>query len=138
MRKRIVCIVKRPTHHDRHHHITEVGIGNEANKAGERLTTEEVIRQLEQPTGDRYYVVGVHGPESEVIHKDCPVCGPLHQIITTTPDHTKTDNLLNLRDCSGDECRIGGSGGIHVPPPPIAPGPPQPPRPPRDRSVGAF
>jgi hypothetical protein len=46
---------------------------------------------------------------------------------------------LNLRECGKDECRIGGSGGIHVPPPPrTPPGPAQPPRPPRDRGVGAF
>ena len=139
MRKRIVCIVKKPTHHDRHHHITEIGVGHEPDKAVERLPVEEVIRQLKKSAGDRFFVIGTHGSESEVIYRDCPVCGPPHQIITTSPDHTKTDNLLNLRDCSKDECRIGGSGGIHFPPPPITPpGPPQPPRPPRDRGVGAF
>jgi len=136
MRKRIVCIVKKPTHHDRHHHIIEVGVGHEPDKATEGLSTEEVIRELKNPAGDRFFVTGTHGSESEVIYKDCPVCGPPHQIITTTADQTKTDNLLSLRECGKEECRRGGSGGIHVPPPPAVPGPPQPPRPPRDRGVG--
>ena len=138
MRKRIVCIAKKPTRHDRHHHITEVGVGNEPAKATESLSTEEVIRQLKSSAGDRFFVVGAHGAESEVIYRDCPVCGPPHQIITTTPDHTKTDNLLSLRECDQHECKPSGSGGIHVPPPPVVPGPHQPPRPPKDRGVGAL
>jgi hypothetical protein len=136
-KKQIVCIEKSPTHHDRHHHITHVGVGRDRERANERLTTEEVIRQLADPTGDRFYVLGTGGAESEVIYKDCPVCGAGHQIITTTHDHTKTDNLLSLRECRDEECKLPHSGHSHFPPPPMRPpGPPQPPRPPRDRSVG--
>jgi len=136
-RKQIVCIEKKPTHHDRHHHITHVGVGRDRERANQRLTTEEVIRQLKSPVGDRFYVVGKSGAESEVIYKDCPVCGAGHQIITTTPDSTKTDNLLSLRECQGEECKLPEHGHSHHPPgPPPTPGPPQPPRPPRDRGVG--
>jgi hypothetical protein len=51
-------------------------------------------------------------------------------------DQTKTDNLLSLRECSEEECRLPGHGHSHYPPLPPPPGPPQPPRPPRDRGVG--
>jgi hypothetical protein len=136
-RKRIVCIEKKPTHHDRHHHITHVGVGLEGGKAQERLSTEEVIAQLKNPAGDRFFVIGADGAEAEVIYKDCPVCGLGHQFITTTPDHTKTDNLLSLRECREEECKLSKHVHSHQPPGPTAPpGPPQPPRPPRDRGVG--
>lgn len=136
MRKRIVCIEKKPTHHDRHHHITHVGIGQDREKAQERISTEEVIRNLKNPAGDRFYVVGTHGAEAEVIYKDCPVCGSGHEVITTVADQTKTDNLLSLRECSEYECKLPDHGYSHHPPAPPPPGPPQPPRPPRDRGVG--
>lgn len=99
-KKRIVCIEKSPTHHDRHHHITAVGVGIQADRSTERLTTPQVISNIESAYGDRYFVKGSDSSEADVIVKSCPVCGPSHKIISTTRDNTKRDNLLELRSCS--------------------------------------
>ncbi len=90
-RKRIVCIEKSPTHHDRHHHIAAVGVGTQADRATERLTTPDVIANIEAPYGDRYFVRGSDGSDAAVTVKSCPVCGPDHKIISTTRDNTKKD-----------------------------------------------
>ena len=72
-RKRIVCIEKSPTHHDRHHHITAVGVGIQADRATEKLTTPDIINNIESSYGDRYFVSGGDGSEADVIVKTCPV-----------------------------------------------------------------
>ena len=99
-RKRIVCINKAPTHQDPYHHITHVGIGDGTGWQ-ERLPVEEVIRQLQQPFGDRYYVRGNDGSEADVRLGKCPYCAHAHTFIRTTPDHSKADNLLSLLECTG-------------------------------------
>lgn len=98
MRKRITCINKQPTHEDPYHHITHVGTGSDRGWT-ERIPVPEVIRQLQSPTGDRYYVRGQDGSEADVRLGNCPHCGK-HQYIRTTPDHSTADNLLTLPECS--------------------------------------
>jgi hypothetical protein len=44
--RRIVCITKHPTHQDRYHRITHVGVGTDANKADEKLDVATVIRNI--------------------------------------------------------------------------------------------
>jgi len=99
-RQRIVCITKHPTHQDRYHRITHVGIGTNANKASEKLDVATVIRNIKSASGDRYYVVGYDGSEANVIVRRCPHCSNAHDIIATTADDTKRDNLLELRECN--------------------------------------
>lgn len=131
MDHRVVCIKKGPTHHDRHHHITAIGVEKAA--AVEIISEATAIAQLDQPSGDRYHVLGKDRSRSEVIVRGCHVCGTGHRILTTTPDHSKEDNLLSLHECSGHS----GGGGGGVPPRPIVPpGPVTPPRPPGPRQVG--
>ena len=96
--RRIICISKKPTHDDTHHHITHVGIGTEQGWT-DRLGVETVIANLKNPYGDRYYVLGTGGAKSRVIYKQCPRCKTFHEIISTTADNTKTDNLLSLPEC---------------------------------------
>ncbi len=96
--KRVVCINKSPSHDDTHHHITHVGIGNDPGYS-ERLPVATVISNLKSNSGDRYYVLGANNSKSWVIVKQCPRCQHAHEIISTTPDNTKTDNLLYLTDC---------------------------------------
>jgi hypothetical protein len=98
--RRIVCITKHPTHQDRYHRITYVGVGTNADKASERLDVAMVIRNIKSPSGDRYYVTGSDGSEAGVIVRKCPHCGNGHEVIATTADSTKKDNLLELRECS--------------------------------------
>ncbi len=96
---RIVCINKSPTHDDTHHHINHVGIGGNSGYT-QRLSVETVIANIKSSYGDRYYVIGSDGSQSTVIVKDCPRCKFKHEIISTTADSTKKDNLLSLSECS--------------------------------------
>lgn len=95
---RVVCINKQPTHDDTHHHITHVGVGSDAGY-NDRLPVETVIANIKSPYGDRYYVLGSDGSRSTVIVKDCPRCKSYHEIISTTADNSKKDNLLDLGEC---------------------------------------
>jgi hypothetical protein len=97
-RKRITCINKAPTHQDPSTHITHVGIGA-ATGWSERLTVAAVIRQLQNPLGDRYYVHGTDGSQADVRLGKCPFCAHAHTFIRTTPDHSLKDNLLWLPEC---------------------------------------
>jgi len=58
-----------------------------------------VIRNLKSPSGDRYYVHGSDGSKASVIVRRCPHCANGHDVIATTADNTKKDNLLELREC---------------------------------------
>ena len=97
--KRVICINKAPSHDDTHHHITYVGIGGDSGYS-ERLSVSTVIANLKNPYGDRYYVLGSNNSQSWVIYKQCPRCKHAHEIISTTPDNTKSDNLLSLPECN--------------------------------------
>ncbi len=130
MKYRVICIAKKPSHDDRHHHITMIGV--EKQTGTETLTAAQAIAQLDHPQGDRYYISGTDGSQSEVIVHEYTSGGTKHRILTTTRDHTKKDNLLSLPECSTD--RGGGGGG--VPPRPVVPGPVAPPSPSGPRPVG--
>ena len=96
---RIVCIVKHPNQHDRYHRIEAVGVGTDPDKASKRLPVEEVIRQIQSSSGDRYYVEAPDGTIGWVQVRQCPHCANKHLIIATVADNTKKDNLLELREC---------------------------------------
>jgi hypothetical protein len=95
---RIVCIRKQPSHDSTHHHITHVGIGDESGYSV-LSPVANVIANLKSPWGDRYFVLGVSGARSTVIIGKCARCVHAPEYITTTPDWTKTDNLLSLPEC---------------------------------------
>jgi len=97
-RKRITCINKAPTHQDPHSHITAVGIGD-GHHWSERLPVSDVIQQLRNPSGDRYYVHGSDGSQADVRLGKCAFCTNAHTFIRTTPDHSLKDNLLYLPEC---------------------------------------
>jgi hypothetical protein len=97
--RRIVCITKHPTHQDRYHRITHVGVGSDTDRASEQLDVATVIGNIKAFSGDRYYVVGSDGSEASVIVRKCPHCSNGHDVIATTADNTKKDNLLELREC---------------------------------------
>jgi hypothetical protein len=73
----------------RHEHITQVML-----RAGGILSKETVIRDLLNPSGDRYYTWG-GGKHANVIVRHCPHCFA-HDYITTEPDYTTENNLLSL------------------------------------------
>lgn len=97
-RKRIVCINKSPYHQDPNTHITNVGVGNNSGWS-ERLSVKQVIEQLQNPFGDRYYVRGSDGSEADVRLGRCLFCSNAHNFIRTTPDDSIKDNLLSLSEC---------------------------------------
>lgn len=96
--KRIVCIHKYPTHQDAYHHIEYVGATN-GSSISERVVVAEVIRQLESPPGDRYYVRGSDGSTATVRVGKCLHCTGAHKYIRTTPDYSTQDNLLSQPEC---------------------------------------
>ncbi len=73
-----------------HEHITHVRIGNTTTP----LTRQTVINDLRDPNGDRYYTE-VDGKKADVVVVDCPTCD-FRDYITTKPDSSKKNNLLNL------------------------------------------
>jgi hypothetical protein len=95
---RIVCIRKQPSHDDTHHHITHVGIGSDAGYSV-FSPVASVITNLKSAYGDRYHVLGANGTKSTVIVRQCARCANAPEYITTSPDSTKTDNLLYLPEC---------------------------------------
>jgi hypothetical protein len=97
---RIVCITKHPSHQDRYHRITHVGVGTDPAQASKKIDVATVISNLKSSSGDRYYVRGSDNSRAEVIVRRCPHCTQHHDVIATTPDDTKKDNLLELRECS--------------------------------------
>ncbi|MGE0406853.1 MAG: hypothetical protein AB7O65_11185 [Candidatus Korobacteraceae bacterium] len=97
-RKRIVCITRKFKDEDPHRHISYVGIGDE-NGWTQTLMSEEIIRHLQSEGGDRFYVRGRDGWESDIRLGKCPFCGPEHQFLCSTPDLTARDKLLTLPEC---------------------------------------
>lgn len=97
-KKRITCINKAPSHEDPKHHITAVGIGTDTGWT-ERLPVQSVIKQLQSPAGDRYYVRGSDSSQADVRLGKCLFCAHAHTFIRTTPDHSRADNLLSLPEC---------------------------------------
>jgi len=97
-RKRIICINKAPRHDDPNTHITSVGVGSDSGWT-ERIPVGDVIRQLQHPLGDRFYVRGSDGSEADVRLGKCAFCAHAHTFIRTTPDHSLKDNLLSLLEC---------------------------------------
>jgi hypothetical protein len=70
-----------------------------------------VIANLKSSSGDRYYVQGSDGSKSTVIVRRCPHCADRHEVIATTADETRKDNLLELRTVDGNRIwhmRISG------------------------------
>jgi hypothetical protein len=74
-----------------HEHITHVDI---SNTSGYALPRSTVLADLRKPSGDRYYTLG-GGARAEVIAARCPHC-TFRDYITTEPDHTTENNLLQL------------------------------------------
>jgi hypothetical protein len=74
-----------------HEHISEVEL---SNRVDQRFSRATIIRDLESPTGDRYYTEA-EGIRADVIAVDCPHCGA-SDYITTEPDSTTKNNLLSL------------------------------------------
>jgi hypothetical protein len=97
-RRRIVCITRKFKDEDSYRHISHLGIGDDAGWVQD-LMAEEVLWQLRSPEGDRYFVRGRDGWESEIRIGACPFCGPGHQFLCSAPDLTAPDKLLTLPAC---------------------------------------
>lgn len=97
-RKRIVCITRKFRDEDPDRHLSHVGIGDDQGWR-EVLLVEEVIWQLHQPAGDRFYVRGRDGWEAEVTLGPCFLCRRPHDFLRSRPDLTAPDKLLSLPAC---------------------------------------
>lgn len=97
MDHRIVCTEQLPIGASpQHAHIVAVGIGSDANKASERLTSEEVMRRMDR--GDRFYTTGERSRKVALVVKvPCGHCG--RYIIKSSPDAVLDNNLDSLRYC---------------------------------------
>ena len=70
-RKRIICVTRKFKDEDPHRDISHLGIGDEGGWT-QTLMSEEVTRHLRTEGGDRYFVRGRDGWESEVRLGKCP------------------------------------------------------------------
>lgn len=92
----VVCVNKATT--GTHDHITHLGIGNGSGWQ-RRLTVQEVLAQIRNPYGDRYYTVSpMTGQRAEVVEGGCEVCGQ-RPYVRTTADGLRDNNLSNLAQC---------------------------------------
>ena len=97
MNYRIVCTEQEPAQNPpRFAHIVAVGLGNNPDKADQRLTLSQVIQKID--SGDRFYTQGLKTGEIAWVEKyRCPHCGKYH--IRSSPDATTDNNLDSLRYC---------------------------------------
>lgn len=72
-----------------HEHIEAVETSH-----GSRFSRATVLADLKNPYGDRYYTYAA-GQHADVILRHCPHCYS-SDYITTTPDSTNKNNLLDL------------------------------------------
>jgi len=86
----ITCITKKPTHSDRHEHITHVG------GAGWYITREEAIRLITNGT-NRFYVYDATKNKSAWVEVVRPQGRDAY--LRTDPDGDLKDNLLWLGEC---------------------------------------
>lgn len=95
---RIVCTNQEPaTEPPQHAHIVAVGIGDDPNRATQRLTLAEVIQMIDR--GDQFYTQGVQsGKVAKVEKYACQYCRRYH--IRSAADAVKDNNLDNLRICN--------------------------------------
>ena len=75
----------------RHEHIELVEL---SGRTDQHFRVSTIVADLQSPHGDRYYTFG-DGRRADVIWRACPHCGE-RSYITTTPDSTTKNNLLEL------------------------------------------
>lgn len=88
----ITAVRTEKTESDPHEHITRVRVNGATS--GEGYSRATVIADLKNPSGDRYYTEA-GGERADVIVVGCPHC-TFSDYITTEPDSTKANNLLDL------------------------------------------
>lgn len=95
---RIVCTTQEPAPNPpQHARIVAVGVGNDPDKASQRITLSEVLRLLR--SGNRFYTKGERtGKIAFVEAYMCAACGSEH--IRSKPDATTDNNLDSLRYCN--------------------------------------
>jgi hypothetical protein len=86
----IVAVKVEKTQTDPHDHITAVQITTDTE-----LPLSAVTADLRASNGDRYYTKG-GGEQASVYVRTCPHCA-WRDYITTHPDDTTKNNLLDLR-----------------------------------------
>jgi hypothetical protein len=81
-----------------HDHITHLGVRNGSGWQ-QRLALWEVLAQIRNPYGDRYYTVSpTTGRVAWVVEGGCEVCGQ-RPYVRTTADGISDNNLSYLRIC---------------------------------------
>lgn len=88
----ITAVRTEKTTYDPHEHITRVRLNGKTE--GEGFSRETIVKDLEDPNGDRYYTYG-GGERATVVVRNCPKCSR-SDYITTLPDSTTKNNLLSL------------------------------------------
>lgn len=88
---RITKVRVEKTVRDPHEHITDVELND---RVDQRFSRQTIVNDLKSATGDRYYTLA-GGERAEVVVRTCPACS-FSDYITTLPDATKKNNLLDL------------------------------------------
>jgi hypothetical protein len=95
---RIVCTDQEPASQPpQHAHIVAVGVGDDPERATQRLTLAEVLQMMER--GDNFFTKGVQSGKIALVDKYwCQHCRQYH--IRSAADAVKDNNLDSLRYCN--------------------------------------
>ena len=95
---RIVCTDQEPASQPpQHAHIVAVGVGDDPDKATQRLTLAEVLQMMGR--GDNFFTKGVQSGKIALVDKYlCQHCNKYH--IRSAADAVKDNNLDSLRYCN--------------------------------------
>lgn len=95
---RIVCTNQEPASQPpQHAHIVAVGVGDDPNKATQRLTLAQVLQMIER--GDKFFTKGVQSEKTAWVEKYlCLSCHQYH--IRSAADAVKDNNLDSLPYCN--------------------------------------
>jgi len=99
VKHQIICITRRDKREDPARHISHVGLGD-GQGWSRVLLVEEVLAQMKQPDGDRYFLRGRDGWEADVKLAKCPFCTEPHEFLVSAPDLTARDKLMTLAPCA--------------------------------------
>lgn len=95
---RIVCTEQEPVGHPHTDaHITNVGTGNDPNRADQKWTLDEVLHTMDQ--GHIFFTKGERSGKTALVEKYvCSHCQRTY--IRSTPDRVEDNNLDSLRRCN--------------------------------------
>jgi Protein of unknown function (DUF3892) len=97
----VICITKRPNHHDPHTSIQSYGIVSDVqkDKATERWTQSKMIEKLDAGTVVKAYGTNPRTGKREYVELEVITRSDKSKYVKSKNDGDKPDNLLEQREC---------------------------------------